>query len=66
GFSLQIPGLGVDVKSDEDGTTWKTPISEGAVKDGKVGVRAPGTDVNVDMQTGETSVRAPGTSVDVK
>ncbi len=48
GFSLEIPGLGVDVKA----------------KDGRVGVKAPGVDVQRDPKIG-TSVRAPGTEVDV-
>lgn len=59
-------GFGVKVESGPDGTTWKAPFSEGSVKDGKVDVTAPGTKVDVDMNTGETSVTAPGTSVEVK
>lgn len=50
GFSLQIPGAGVDIKG----------------KDGKWDVQAPGTKVDTDLNTGETKVEAPGTSVDVK
>ncbi|MEM6328664.1 MAG: hypothetical protein AAF790_00290 [Planctomycetota bacterium] len=66
GFSLEIPGIGVDVKSGKDGTTWDTPLSKGSVKDGKVDVDAPGTQVDVDLNTGETRVQTPGASADAE
>lgn len=66
GFSLEIPGLGVDVKGKDGSWDVTAPGTDVRVQDGKVGVRAPGTEVDADLNTGETRVRAPGTSVDVR
>lgn len=65
GFSLEIPGLGVDVKA-KDG---KVDVTAPGVKVNRdpatgVSVQAPGTDVKVEGTN--VKVKAPGTDVDVE
>ncbi|MEM9186123.1 MAG: hypothetical protein AAGB00_06445 [Planctomycetota bacterium] len=65
GTSIEIPGLGIDIKGEGGKWNVKAPGTDVSV-DGlnDVDVKAPGTDVR--YKDGQVDVNAPGTSVEVK